>query len=274
MAWRLTSGLRCLAHEGLPAHPASPDRHDRDAVWPRSGLFSVNYFCRLASVIFAGSGRRGSRSTTMMPARFPDHLGVHEVDRRRARGNRGPGDRPRGVADGGAFAVDGNVPLCHVRAVRSLIPAAAAAAVSVFPAIRFSRNRQTCASVINPSSPRKTGSVTRLAGAPATGRSPPRRPAKIIVVDHRPPSSPRSPVHAGGNADRRISSHVGGRTRWSDSGPDASHRHHPWQSAWLLGARWQVRSRRRDRAPWAGGGPDVGRGGCPETDANRGIIGP
>ena len=32
MAWRLTSGLRCLAHEGLPAHPASPDRHDRDAL--------------------------------------------------------------------------------------------------------------------------------------------------------------------------------------------------------------------------------------------------
>ena len=36
----------------------------------------------------------------------------------------------------------------------------------------------------NPSSTRKTGSVTRRAGAPATGRSPPRRPAKIIVVDH------------------------------------------------------------------------------------------
>ena len=35
----------------------------------------------------------------------------------------------------------------------------------------------------NPSSVRKTGSVTRSAGAPATGPSPPRRPAKIIVVD-------------------------------------------------------------------------------------------
>ena len=33
--WRLTSDLRCLAREGPPAHPASPDRHDRDAVWPR-----------------------------------------------------------------------------------------------------------------------------------------------------------------------------------------------------------------------------------------------
>ena len=30
-------------------------------------VFSVNYFCRLASAIFAGSGRRGSRSITMMP---------------------------------------------------------------------------------------------------------------------------------------------------------------------------------------------------------------
>ena len=30
-------------------------------------LFSVNYFCRLAPTIFAGSGRRESRSTTMTP---------------------------------------------------------------------------------------------------------------------------------------------------------------------------------------------------------------
>ena len=84
----------------------------------------------------------------------------------------------------GGFTVDGNAPLCHFRAARSLIPAAAAAAASVFPAIRFSRNRRTCASVTNPSSTRKTGSVTHLAAAPATGRSPRRRPAKIIVVDH------------------------------------------------------------------------------------------
>ena len=35
MAWRLTSGLRCLAHEGPPADPASLGRHDRDTVWPR-----------------------------------------------------------------------------------------------------------------------------------------------------------------------------------------------------------------------------------------------
>src|SRR5712692_7493590 len=29
------SDLRCLAHEGPPAHPGSPGRHDREAVWPR-----------------------------------------------------------------------------------------------------------------------------------------------------------------------------------------------------------------------------------------------
>ena len=33
----------------------------------REVLFSVNYFCRLAPTIFAGSGRRESRSTTMTP---------------------------------------------------------------------------------------------------------------------------------------------------------------------------------------------------------------
>src|SRR2546428_13442812 len=29
------SDLRCLAHEGTPAHLASHGRHDREAVWPR-----------------------------------------------------------------------------------------------------------------------------------------------------------------------------------------------------------------------------------------------
>ena len=35
VAWRLTSARRGLADEGPPAHPASPGRHDREAVWPR-----------------------------------------------------------------------------------------------------------------------------------------------------------------------------------------------------------------------------------------------
>ena len=58
-----------------------------------------------------------------------------------------------------------------------------------------------------------------------------------------------------------------------NSGADAGHRRHPWPCAWLLETGWRVRPRRRDRAPWAGGGPDVGRGGRPETDAHRGISG-
>ena len=61
--------------------------------------------------------------------------------------------------------------------------------------------------------------------------------------------------------------------RGADSGADAGHRRHPWPCAWLLETGWRVRPRRRDRAPWAGGGPDVGRGGRPETDANHRIIG-
>ena len=61
----------------------------------------------------------------------------------------------------------------------------AAAAAHVFPDIRFSRNRRTWASVINPSSTRKTGSLTRLSVGPRTGRSRPRQPARIIVVDHQ-----------------------------------------------------------------------------------------
>ena len=59
----------------------------------------------------------------------------------------------------------------------------------------------------------------------------------------------------------------------TDSGAAAGHRRHPWPCAWRGGTGWRVRPRRRDRAPWAGGEPDGGRGGRPETDAHRGIIG-
>ena len=43
----------------------SPTSTSRRAAGPP--VFSVNYFCRLAPTIFAGSGRRESRSTTMTP---------------------------------------------------------------------------------------------------------------------------------------------------------------------------------------------------------------
>ena len=58
----------------------------------------------------------------------------------------------------------------------------------------------------------------------------------------------------------------------TDSGADAGHRRHPWPCAWRVGTGWRVWPRRRVRAPWAGGGPDGGRGGRPETDAHRGIM--
>ena len=65
MAWRLTSGLRCLAHEGLPAHPASPDRHDRDAVWPRSSSLPHH----------APQCTRGGTRTEESPLTWVDALG-------------------------------------------------------------------------------------------------------------------------------------------------------------------------------------------------------
>ena len=42
-------------------------------------------------------------------ARIPDRPGVQEVDRRRVRGNSGPGARPRGAGDGGVFRRDRSV---------------------------------------------------------------------------------------------------------------------------------------------------------------------
>ena len=35
IAWRLSSDLRCLAHEGSPAPPASPGRHSHEALQTR-----------------------------------------------------------------------------------------------------------------------------------------------------------------------------------------------------------------------------------------------
>ena len=79
----------------------------------------------------------------------------------------------------------------------------AAAAANVFPDIRFSRNRRTWASVINLSSTRKTGSLTRLSVGPRTGRSRPRQPAKIIVVDQC--AVRRRCSSAGANPARQLS---------------------------------------------------------------------
>ena len=65
------------------------------------------------------------------------------------------------------FACDGNEPLCHLRAERTLIPAFAAAVSCVLPSIRFCLNSLTCRSVINGTSipndyPISTGKNSRL----------------------------------------------------------------------------------------------------------------
>ena len=74
VAWRLTSARRGLAHEGPPAHPASPGRHDREAVWPRwrasgdRGAFSAQAACAsripnsLAASRIEATLRRAQRS--------------------------------------------------------------------------------------------------------------------------------------------------------------------------------------------------------------------
>ena len=48
-----------------------------------------------------------------------------------------------------AFACDGNGPLCHLRAERTLIPALATAVSCVLPSTRFCLNSLVCRSVIN-----------------------------------------------------------------------------------------------------------------------------
>ena len=72
----------------------------------------------------------------------------------------------------------GNAPLSHRRAVRSLMPAAAAAAASVFPLIRFSRNRRTCASVTNPPSQAKRA----VSHAPHPVRDPPSSTGQNLMI--------------------------------------------------------------------------------------------
>ena len=47
------------------------------------------------------------------------------------------------------FVADGNGPICHFRAERTLIPALAAAVSCVLPSIRFCLSSLTCRSVIN-----------------------------------------------------------------------------------------------------------------------------
>ena len=72
---------------------------------------------------------------------------------------------------------------CDFRAARSLIPAAATAAASVFRAIRFSRNRRTRASVTNPSPTRKRAVSHASRGASRDGPITSSTTGKAIVVE-------------------------------------------------------------------------------------------
>ena len=65
-SWQTSRGARATGYlDGSSVAALRPSVAGQPTFRPR--VFSVNYFCRLASTIFAGSGRRESRSTTMTP---------------------------------------------------------------------------------------------------------------------------------------------------------------------------------------------------------------
>jgi hypothetical protein len=70
----------------------------------------------------------------------------------------------------GLHRCDENKPCSHLRALRTPIPAHAAAASCVFPAIRFLRNTPTCASVTMESH-RLAPLLWRAAETVTTGKS-------------------------------------------------------------------------------------------------------
>src|SRR5208282_1580052 len=77
---------------------------------------------------------------------------------------------------------DGYNPRSHLRALRTLMPAAAAAVSCVLPSIRFLRNTPTCASLTM--EPHHLAPLlSRAFGTATTGNSNCRHPADLIVVD-------------------------------------------------------------------------------------------
>ncbi|HEY2733682.1 MAG TPA: hypothetical protein VGI70_06840, partial [Polyangiales bacterium] len=90
----------------------------------------------------------------------------------------------------GFFVSLGSAPVCHLRAVLTLIAAAADDASCVFFSIIFCLKSLTCASVTigTPQSPStrpelRTGSFPRAVRSAPTGKSSCRRPAEVIVAD-------------------------------------------------------------------------------------------
>src|SRR5262245_43334790 len=92
----------------------------------------------------------------------------------------------------GALVSEGRPRACHRRAVRSLMPAAAAATTIVCPFIRFSRYRLIWASVtIRPPRTNSLASPSRLKRTGQSNCRQPRllakpRPANLIVANHTP----------------------------------------------------------------------------------------
>ena len=110
VAWRLTSARRGLAHEGPPAHPASPGRHDREAVWPRwrasgdRGAFSAQAAADRRASLRGGAsheakGRRGARDSGTGRVLVPIEITVLAWGLNRAT-RRGYRPRPRDRSTG------------------------------------------------------------------------------------------------------------------------------------------------------------------------------
>jgi hypothetical protein len=83
------------------------------------------------------------------------------------------------------FVCDGSGPLCHARAARSLIAAAAAAAFNVFPSIRRLLKSLTCASVTIGLSTSPGTRPELFAPDDRTRRQDGGGPAKVVVANRQ-----------------------------------------------------------------------------------------
>src|SRR5581483_5471127 len=117
----------------------------------------------------------------------------------------------------------GNGPFSHFRAVRTLIPATAAAASCVLPSMRLCLSSLTCASVTIGPTPPRDGTLARAVRTAPTGKSSCRRPAKVIVADQRAAGQGLDV-----RGDGRASPGIGGRAvaRRASAGPPPASRAH------------------------------------------------
>jgi len=86
----------------------------------------------------------------------------------------------------GVFVAEGSGPRCHFLAVLSLIPAAAAAASNVSPAIRFFLSKRTCLSLtIRGSASPGSCQSGALSGTVTQAVRTADQPAKVVVVSRQ-----------------------------------------------------------------------------------------